>query len=235
MNTFEMTIYEKLLNIQTELKSPKGQYNKFGNYAYRNCEDILEAVKPLLSKYKVTLVLSDELVVLGEHSPILYKESIYDTKSKTMKEETRVTGGQRYYVKSTATLYDVEKEGKVDSLAYAREDETKKGMDLSQLTGSTSSYARKYALNGLFAIDDTKDSDSINTHGKDDTKSNTEPQTPKTDTISEPQQKRLFAISKGNTELVKEVLDQRRLTSTKEIKKTDYEGICKYIEARVNG
>ena len=101
------------------------------------------------------------------------------------------------------------------------EDESKKGMDLAQVTGSTSSYARKYALNGLFAIDDTKDSDSLNTHGKGPTKENIEPQAPKVDTISEPQQKRkkLFAISKGNNDLVKEVLDQRKLTSTKEIKK----------------
>lgn len=202
-----MNIQEKLLKIQTELKAPKGQFNSFGKYAYRNCEDILEALKPLLATVKASILLSDEVVLIGD----------------------------RYYIKATAKLVDAESTEIIEVSAYAREDETKKGMDLSQLTGSTSSYARKYALNGLFAIDDTKDSDSTNKHGKEPTKANKQPQTPKTDTISEPQQKRLFAISKGNNDLVKEVLGMRNLTSTKEIKKSDYESICKYIETRVNG
>ncbi len=133
-------IYEKLLNIQNELKAPKSQFNDFGKYKYRNAEDILEAVKPLCFKYKATLTLSDEIVLIGE----------------------------RYYVKATATLTDNEKpELKIWTTAYAREEESKKGMDGSQVTGASSSYARKYALNGLFNIDDTKDSDSTNTHGKD--------------------------------------------------------------------
>ena len=133
-----MNIYEKLLNIQAELKAPKNQYNSFGKYHYRSCEDILEGLKPLLTKYKATLIIDDEIVQIGD----------------------------RYYVKATATLIDVEGEGKecISSTAFAREDEKKTGMDLSQLTGSTSSYARKYALNGLFAIDDTKDSDATNKH-----------------------------------------------------------------------
>lgn len=133
-------IYEKLLNIQNELKAPKSQFNAFGKYKYRNAEDILEAVKPLCFKYKATLTLTDEIVLIGE----------------------------RYYVKATATLTDIEKpEWKIWITAYAREEESKKGMDGSQVTGASSSYARKYALNGLFNIDDTKDSDSTNTHGKD--------------------------------------------------------------------
>ena len=133
-----MNIYEKLLNIQAELKAPKNQYNSFGKYHYRSCEDILEGLKPLLTKYKATLIVNDEIVQIGD----------------------------RYYVKATATLIDVEGEGRecISSTAFAREDEKKTGMDLSQLTGSTSSYARKYALNGLFAIDDTKDSDATNKH-----------------------------------------------------------------------
>jgi len=133
-----MNIYEKLLNIQAELKVPKNQYNSFGKYHYRSCEDILEGLKPLLTKYKATLIVNDEIVQIGD----------------------------RYYVKATATLIDVEGEGRecISSTAFAREDEKKTGMDLSQLTGSTSSYARKYALNGLFAIDDTKDSDATNKH-----------------------------------------------------------------------
>lgn len=144
-----MNIYEKLLNIQAELKAPKNQYNSFGKYNYRSCEDILEGLKPLLEEYKATLIVNDEIVQIGE----------------------------RYYVMATATLIDIEGEetltkgrGAVSATAYAREDEKKTGMDLSQLTGSTSSYARKYALNGLFAIDDTKDSDATNEHGKSEGK-----------------------------------------------------------------
>ena len=140
-------IYEKLLNIQNELKAPKSQFNAFGKYKYRNAEDILESVKPLCFKYKATLTLSDEIVLIGE----------------------------RHYVKATATLTDIEKpELKIWTTAYAREEESKKGMDGSQVTGASSSYARKYALNGLFNIDDTKDSDSTNTHGKDDKETTTQ-------------------------------------------------------------
>lgn len=128
----KLNIYEKLSNIQSELKAPKGQRNNFGNYNYRSCEDILEAVKPICKKYKTVTKLSDELKQIGE----------------------------RYYVEATATLYDLESDGKVEVTASAREEETKKGMDASQITGTASSYARKYALNGLFNIDDTKDADT---------------------------------------------------------------------------
>lgn len=130
-----MNIYEKLQTIQTKLKAPKSQRNNFGNYNYRNCEDILEAVKPLLAEVKAALTITDEIVVIGD----------------------------RYYVKATATLYDAEECSTLTNTAYAREEESKKGMDGSQVTGASSSYARKYALNGLFAIDDTKDSDTTNT------------------------------------------------------------------------
>lgn len=130
----------KLMNIQQELKAPKGQYNDFGKYAYRSCEDILEAVKPLLKKEKVVLTISDELQYIGN----------------------------RYYIKAIATLIDTESEATISNSAYAREEETKKGMDGSQITGASSSYARKYALNGLFGIDDNKDSDTTNISSKED-------------------------------------------------------------------
>ncbi len=125
-----MSIYEKLLNIQSELKAPKGQYNNFGKYKYRSCEDILEAVKPLCVKNSLCLTLTDSVELIGN----------------------------RYYIKATAVITDGE--SKIGTTAYAREDESKKGMDGSQITGSASSYARKYALNGLFDIDDTKDADT---------------------------------------------------------------------------
>lgn len=140
-------VYEKLMNIQNELKAPKSQYNEFGKYHYRSCEDILESLKPVLAKHQAAVTISDEIVLIGD----------------------------RYYVKATAALIDVEKGDKVEVSAYAREDVQKKGMDVSQLTGSTSSYARKYALNGLFAIDDTKDSDATNKHGQEK-KQNTQKQ-----------------------------------------------------------
>lgn len=125
------TLYEKLSLIQCELKAPKNQYNSFGKYNYRSCEDILEAVKPLCNKHKTTLIISDEIVcVEGWH-----------------------------YVKSIARLYDWSSGEVIENVAYARESATKKGMDDSQVTGSTSTYARKYALDGLFNIDDTKDND----------------------------------------------------------------------------
>lgn len=127
-----MDVYKKLLAVQAELKAPKGQYNSFGKYKYRSCEDILEAVKPILSKVGATLVVGDELLVMGE----------------------------RYYIKAVATFMDAETGDSIINTAYAREEATKKGMDGSQITGTASSYARKYCLNGLFLIDDTKDADT---------------------------------------------------------------------------
>ena len=149
-------LYEKLLSVQTMLKAPKSQYNAFGKYNYRNCEDILEAVKPLCKEVKALVYLTDEIVLIGE----------------------------RHYVKATALFVDVESENQIEVTAYAREEETKKGMDGSQVTGASSSYARKYALNGLFDIDDTKDSDTTNTHGKEETPKQDKP-TPKQKTPRE--------------------------------------------------
>lgn len=157
-------IYSKLSNIQQELKAPKGQRNDFGKYNYRSCEDILEAVKPICAKNKTTLVLSDELVVLGDSTPIEYKETYYDKDLKRENVRTIVTGNQRYYIKATATIYDIESGEEISNTAYAREEENKKGMDGSQITGTASSYARKYALNGLFNIDDTKNADTNEYH-----------------------------------------------------------------------
>lgn len=125
-------------SIQSELKAPKGQTNKFGGYSYRSAEDILEAVKPLLNKYNCFLTVSDEIVEVGG----------------------------RVYVKATATVHESHSDSIAVTTAFAREAEVKKGMDDAQITGSASSYARKYALNGLFAIDDTKDPDATNKHGK---------------------------------------------------------------------
>lgn len=125
-----MTI-EKLIKIQSELKSPKNQFNKFGNYNYRSCEDILEAVKPLLIKEGLFMTISDEVVLIGSHN----------------------------YVKASVWIIGKDFEHSVN--AFAREPESQKGMSDSQITGSSSSYARKYALNGMFCIDDTKDADSM--------------------------------------------------------------------------
>ena len=123
-----------MIAIQSTLNAPKGQYNTFGKYKYRSCEDILGAVKPLLNKFGCTLTISDDVVMVGA----------------------------RIYIKSTATITNSAGEKEVTT-AYAREEDQKKGMDASQVTGAASSYARKYALNGLFAIDDTKDADTLNT------------------------------------------------------------------------
>lgn len=131
----EQNIYSKLLSIQSELKAPKGQQNSFGHYNYRSNEDILEAVKPLLLKYNLSLRQSDDVVEIGG----------------------------RVYVKATSTLLNIDKpEEVIVNTAFAREEPEKKGMDGSQITGASSSYARKYSLNGLFVIDDNEDSDTTN-------------------------------------------------------------------------
>ena len=129
----EKNIYTKLNAVRKDLKVPKNQFNKFGNYHYRSCEDILEAVKPLLNDNALTLTIRDEIVSIDG----------------------------RFYIKAIAQLIDNDKpESFIENTAYAREEEIKKGMDASQVTGTASSYARKYALNGLFLIDDTKDADT---------------------------------------------------------------------------
>lgn len=128
-----MELFKKLIEVQMELKAPKNQRNSFGNYNYRSAEDILEALKPILAKHEATVILSDKIIV---------KENMWT------------------YAEATATFVDIETGESVSSNGYAREAETKKGMDSSQITGSASSYARKYALNGLFLIDDSVDVDS---------------------------------------------------------------------------
>lgn len=161
------TYMEELRFIQQALKAPKGQYNYFGKYKYRSCEDILEAVKPLLKETNCMLTISDDIFCIGE--PIVkYKTcKTTDKNGRDLEEERFDSINGRVYIKATATLTN--KDGKsVSVCGFAREEETKKGMDSSQITGAASSYARKYALNGLFCIDDNKDSDSTNTHGKED-------------------------------------------------------------------
>ena len=148
-----MTIHNKLAEIQQNLKAPKGQRNDFGKYNYRSAEDILEAVKPLLGN--LALTINDELIFSG-----MLEDEIVGAGSNAMKVQT-----QRVYIKSTVTLSDGKES--ISTSAVAREASIKKGQDSSQTSGATSSYARKYALNGLFSIDDTKDSDSTNKHNED--------------------------------------------------------------------
>lgn len=175
-----MSIHDKLLVIQTSLKAPKSQTNTFGKYKYRSCEDILEAVKPLLKEHGLVLTISDEIVGIGG----------------------------RVYVKATTTLWDgsmthgsLPSDALVHVSAFARESLDKKGMDEAQITGAASSYARKYALNGLFCIDDTKDADSM-----DNTKTATKPSAaaaPKT--VASPNKKASPADLRRIAELAKEL------------------------------
>lgn len=188
------TIHQALINIQGELKAPKSNYNKFGNYAYRSAEDILEALKPLLKKNNCTLTLKDDIILIGD----------------------------RFYIKAIATLSN--EKGSIEASAMAREDESKKGMDGAQITGSCSSYARKYALNGLFAIDDTKDPDATNTHG----------QAPKQG--AKPQQQQAQE-NEDFAEAVAEAVDRVKRTKTREELESVYKSYphlkssTKFIEA----
>lgn len=195
-----MSIYTKLMNVQNELKVPKNNTNTFGNYKFRNAEDILEALKPLLKKHNATVIITDDVV----------------------------TTGNRYYIKATVKFIDTETGETIETSALAREDETKKGFDASQITGSTSSYARKYALNGLFAIDDTKDSDTTNKHLKD------EP------TLSDAQIKRLYTISNKagySADKVKNMIKQKYNKEIKQMNRSEYdnvtEGLQRIADARV--
>ena len=187
-------VYMKLIEVQSKLKAPKSQFNKFGNYAYRNCEDILEALKPILNQVKAVVNISDEVVLVGE----------------------------RYYIKAIVKFIDAETGEFVEASAMAREEETKKGMDASQLTGSTSSYARKYALNGLFAIDDTKDADTTNTHGKENVKS-----------LSEAQLKRMYAIGKNagyENSKVDSMINQKYNKKACDMTKEEYDNVVEGLQ-----
>ena len=198
-----MGIQEKLMNIQYELKCNKSQYNSFGRYAYRSSEDILEAVKPLLYKYKATLVINDDIVLIGD----------------------------RFYVKATSKITDIETGECVESTAFAREDESQKGMSSAQVTGSVSSYARKYSMNALFAIDDNKDADSTNTHGKD-----IKPNMTPVSGLSEAQIKRLYAI--GNKagfkkDVVEATVKKMFGCEPKDMTKDQYNTVCERLEKKV--
>ena len=171
-----------LSDIQTRLRAPKGQFNSFGKYSYRSCEDILTAVKPLLEEHQAHIILSDEIVFIGNW----------------------------HYVQATAALCKArdDKEDLVigTSIAYARESENKKGMDSSQITGSTSSYARKYALNGLLCIDDTKDADYGQNENDEPQKTSQNPKSSpdkpnQPRPISEAQRKKMYAMAKAKESL----------------------------------
>ena len=193
-----MNVYETLMNIQANLKAPKGQYNSFGKYSYRNAEDILEALKPLLKDYKATVTLKDDLLLIGD----------------------------RYYLQATATFTDIESGESVIVTSLAREEETKKGYDVSQLTGSTSSYARKYALNGLMLIDNSElDPDSINTFEKE---SNIQVKS-----LSEAQINRLYAIAykaKYDKLKIESMIKSKYKKDIKDLTKLEYDHICNVLE-----
>lgn len=179
-----MNLIEKLSAVQCELKAPKSQTNDFGKYKYRSCEDILEALKPLLKKVSAAITITDDVAMIGN----------------------------RFYVKATATFFDTESECDISCSAYAREEDNKKGMDESQVTGKASSYARKYALNGLFCIDDTKDADALN------------------DSISKTQiddlNKRI--AQKGiNKEIIKKMF---KVSGLEELKASQYEWVCEHLD-----
>lgn len=194
---------KELQSIQSKLKAPKSQYNNFGKYPYRSCEDILEAVKPLLAEEKCTLTISDDITMIGDW----------------------------IYVKATATLTN-ESGIKEQTTAFAREEAVKKGMDAAQITGSTSSYARKYALNGLFCIDDTKDPDTTN-QGNQEVKTNSKTPAKSTSTgkkvvpmemlLSEEFLKSLHELDKknraeGKTIPIYSILESRYVLTNDEIK-----------------
>ena len=176
---------QKLIKVQAELKAPKNQRNNFGGYNYRSAEDILEAVKPILAENKTVLIIKDEINQIGE----------------------------RYYVKATATLYGDDGKEIASTSAFAREEENKKGQDGSQITGATSSYARKYALNGLFAIDDTKDADVTNTHGKEAKEiKKQEPVKSAADELFSPEQETVINADFDIIEEMKSKVDKKNLT-----------------------
>lgn len=207
-----MNIYKKLIEVQSRLKAPKNQYNSFGKYNYRSAEDILEAVKPLLKEVGATMILRDEIIMVGE----------------------------RYYVKTTAKFIDIETGDFVEAEGVAREEENKKGMDASQLTGSTASYSLKRCLGNLYNIDDTKDSDTTNTHGKEVPSRVQATEQPKTmkdltgATLTDKQVSRLIAIGKSagqSVELIKKVAKKDYgVEELNQLSKKDYDALCDRLE-----
>lgn len=187
-----MNLNEKLLYVQSKLNAPKSQYNSFGKYHYRNCEDIQEAVKPLLQEVGATLVIGDELIQIAD----------------------------RFYIKATAKFMDCKSEHMVTNTAFAREEAEKKGMDASQVTGSASSYARKYALNGLFCIDDVKDADN-----QDNTARGKKPSGGNSKAGAKPAPASEGGSPINTEEILAEKIDQAKLNViTGELKRTGLEG-----------
>ena len=179
-----MSVYSKLLEVQKELKAPKNQYNSFGKYKYRSCEDILEAAKPICVEKGLLLSLVDKIIMIGD----------------------------RYYLEATARVIDVDDGTSYEVTADAREEETKKGMDSSQVTGASSSYARKYALNGLFCIDDTKDSDATNAGDEKTSTSTQKTPTPKPKTDKQKLEDACAgAVAKGKKDELVAVLGGKKI------------------------
>ena len=191
-----MEFIEKIVAIQSELKAPKGQYNSFGKYNYRSCEDILEGVKPLLTKHGLVLTIQDSIDLIGD----------------------------RFYVKATATITDGKEQ--LSTSAYARESLDKKGMDASQVTGATSSYARKYALNGLLAIDDTKDADTMDNSKK--------PVQQTQETVYNWQTLKARAVQGGisEEELVHYVTETFKVSKPSELKQEHYQQAFNWVNAK---
>lgn len=194
---------KELINIQAALKAPKSQRNTFGKYNYRSCEDILEAVKPLLKAENCFLVISDKIINVGN----------------------------RNYVEATATLHLPENK-QITVTGCACESETKKGMDSAQITGSASSYARKYALNGLFAIDDTKDADATNTHGQQQAPLPKPQMLQQAPVITADQVKVLMTVGAGaNVPDVKAIISKYGFASSKQISPDKFAGILAEVQA----
>ena len=199
-------VYFKLMKVQNKLKCEKSQYNKFGGYAYRSTSDILEAVKPLLAEVEAVIIVNDELKLIGD----------------------------RYYIEATAMFLDCETGDSIVSRAIAREAESQKGMSEAQVTGSSSSYARKYALNALLLIDDTKDDDFNNKHGKDDSEIKVN-MTSVDKCITAAQLKRLYAIGNKagyDKKIVDEVIKKTFKCEAKNMTKEQYDNICERLEKK---
>ena len=178
-----MNIYKKLIEVQNKLKVPKSQYNNFGKYNYRNAEDILEAVKPILENAGATIFIKDSIELIGD----------------------------RFYVKATVSFVDIESGSVIETSALARESEEKKGMDSAQVTGATSSYARKYALNGLLLIDDTKDNDHDSMHQTDNKEPKKEENKPNYDNKEKEEVIQKIVAKIGNdSERKKKIIDMMK-------------------------
>lgn len=192
----QVVLIQRVGDIQHKLKAPKGQYNSFGKYNYRSCEDILEGVKPLLKEHNLALLIDDEIVQIGE----------------------------RYYVKATAKITDGREI--VSATAYAREPDTKKGMDESQITGATSSYARKYALNALLCIDDTKDADTMDNSKK--------PAQQTQETVYNWNSLKTRAVQGGisEEELVQHVTETFKVSKPSELKQEHYQQAFNWVNVK---